>query len=87
MAQITLNVTDTAARVLAALEDRDGQTIDQRFAKYVADVVQNEAGLSPALTPERLESRLAELEDAAAAAKAARLAAAEPTTTNEETEE
>ncbi len=72
MAQITLNVTDTEAIAIAALEAIDGRTVDERFAPYVRDIVQNAAGIDLNARSERIEARLAELEQDAAEAKAAR---------------
>jgi hypothetical protein len=70
--QITLELTDTEARALAALEAIDGRTVDQRFAPYVRDIVQNAAGIDLSTRPERIEARLTELEQDAAEAIAAR---------------
>lgn len=72
MPQITLELTATEARAIAALEAIDGRTVEQRFAPYVRDIVQNAAGIDLNARPERIESRLAELEQDAAEAKAAR---------------
>ena len=72
MPQIILTLTDTEARAIAALEAIDGRTVDERFAPYVRDIVQNAAGIDLNARPERIESRLAELEQDAADAKAAR---------------
>lgn len=72
MPQITLELTDTEARALAALEAIDGRTVDQRFAPYVRDIVQNAAGIDLSARPERIEARLAELEQDGADAIAAR---------------
>lgn len=84
MERITLTLTDTEARALAALEAIDGKTPDERFAPYVRDIVQNAAGIDLNARPERIESRLAELEQDAAEANAAR--EQESTTTKEPTE-
>jgi len=70
--QITLTLTDTEARAIAALEAIDGRTVDERFAPYVRDIVQNAAGIDLNARPERIEARLAELEQDAAEAKAER---------------
>jgi hypothetical protein len=83
MPQITLALTDTEARAIAALEAIDGRTVDQRFAPYVRDVVQNAAGIDLSKSPERIEARLTELEQDAAMAIAAREQAS--TTTAEPT--
>lgn len=83
MPQITLELTDIEARAIAALEAIDGRTVDERFAPYVRYVnerfapyvryiVQNAAGIDLNARPERIEARLAELEEDAAEAKAAR---------------
>lgn len=72
MPQITLTLTDTEARALAALEAIDGRAVDQRFAPYVRDIVQNAAGIDLSARPERIEARLSELEQDAAEAIAAR---------------
>jgi hypothetical protein len=80
MPQITLTLTDTEARALAALEAIDGRTVDQRFAPYVRDVVQNAAGIDLSKSPERIEARLADLEQDAAEAIAAREQASTTTT-------
>jgi len=82
--QITLTLTDTEARAIAALEAIDGRTVEQRFAPYVRDIVQNAAGIDLSARPERIEARLAELEQDAAEAKAER--EQESTTTKEPTE-
>lgn len=64
MPQLILNIDATQEQVLQLLEQIDGQTADQRFAKYIADIVQNEARVDTS-RPERIASRLAELaEDA-----------------------
>lgn len=84
MPQITLTLTDTEARAIAALEAIDGRTVDERFAPYVRDIVQNAAGIDLSARPERIEARLAELAQDAAEAKAAR--EQESTTTKEPTE-
>ena len=84
MPQITIELTDTEARAIAALEAIDGRTVDERFAPYVRDIVQNAAGIDLNARPERIEARLAELEQDAAEAKAAR--EQESTTTKEPTE-
>lgn len=84
MPQITLELTATEARAIAALEAIDGRTVDERFAPYVRDIVQNAAGIDLSARPERIEARLAELEQDAADAKAAR--EQESTTTKEPTE-
>jgi hypothetical protein len=81
--KITLTMTDTEARALAALEAIDGRTADQRFAPYVRDIVQNAAGIDLSKSPERIEARLTELEQDAAEAIAAREQAS--TTTAEPT--
>lgn len=80
MPQITITLTDTEARALAALEAIDERTVDQRFAPYVRDVVQNAAGIDLSARPERIEARLTELEQDAEAAKAAREQASTTTT-------
>ena len=72
MPQITLELTDIEARAIAALEDLDGRTVDERFAPYVRDIVQNAAGIDISKSPERIESRLSDLEQAASEAKAKR---------------
>lgn len=72
MPQITLTLTNLEARAIAALEAIDGRTVDERFAPYVRDIVQNAAGIDLNARPERIESRLAELEQDAADAKATR---------------
>ena len=72
MQQIILNVSDEFAQGLAALEDKDGQTADERFAKYVRDIEQNEMGIAPDLSASRKAARLAELAEDGAAAKQAR---------------
>ena len=72
MPQITLTLTDTEARAIAALEAIDGKTPDERFAPYVRDIVQNAAGIDLNARPERIEARLAELEQDATEVKAAR---------------
>lgn len=70
MPQITLELTGTEARALAALEAIDGRTVDERFSPYVRDIVQNAAGIDLSKSPERIEARLTELEqDAAIAAR------------------
>ena len=84
MPQITLELTDIEARAIAALEAIDGRTVDERFAPYVRDIVQNAAGIDLNARPERIEARLAELEQDAAEADAAR--EQESTTTKELTE-
>ena len=84
MPQITLTLTDTEARAIAALEAIDGKTPDERFAPYVRDIVQNAAGIGLNARPERIEARLSELEQDAAEAKAAR--EQESTTAKEPTE-
>ena len=84
MPQITIELTDTEARAIAALEAIDGRTVDERFAPYVRDIVQNAAGIDLNARPERIEARLAELEQDAAEANAAR--EQESTTTKEPTE-
>ena len=58
MPQITLTLTATEARAIAALEAIDGKTPDERFAPYVRDIVQNAAGIDLSARPERIESRL-----------------------------
>ena len=82
--QIAITLTETEARAFAALEAIDGRTVDERFAPYVRDIVQNAAGIDLNARPERIEARLAELEQDAAEAKAAR--EQESTTTKEPTE-
>jgi hypothetical protein len=77
MPQITLTLTATEARAIAALESIDGKTPDERFAPYVRDIIQNAAGINLSDRPERIESRLVELEEDAAEAKAAREQASE----------
>jgi hypothetical protein len=72
MPQITLALTDTEARAIAALEAIDGRTADQRFAPYVRDIVQNAAGIDLSARPEQIDARLTELEQDAAEAIAAR---------------
>lgn len=84
MPQITLELTDTEACAIAALGAIDGRTVEQRFAPYVRDIIQNAAGIDLNARPERIEARLAELERDAAEAKAAR--EQESTTTEEPTE-
>ena len=84
MPKITLELTDTEARAIAALEAIDGRTVDERFAPYVRDIVQNAAGIDLNARPERIEARLAELEQDAAEANAER--EQESTTTKEPTE-
>ena len=84
MPQITLELTDIEARAIAALEAIDGRTVDERFAPYVRDIAQNAAGIDLNARPERIDARLAELEQDAAEAKAAR--EQESTTTKEPTE-
>lgn len=84
MPQITLTLTDTEARAIAALEDLDGRTVDERFAPYIRDIVQNAAGIDLSKPPERIEARLSELEQDAADAKAAREQEASATTATEE---
>ena len=84
MPQITLTLTETEARAIAALEAIDGRTVDERFAPYVRDIVQNAAGIDLSARPERIEARLVELEQDAAEANAAR--EQESTTTEEPTE-
>lgn len=86
MPQITLTLTETEARAIAALEAIDSRTVDERFAPYVRDIVQNAAGIDLSARPERIEARLAELEQDAAGAKAAREQESTTTTTEEPTE-
>lgn len=45
MPTITLTITDTQARILAALELQDTKTIDERFSVYLRDIVRNGAGI------------------------------------------
>lgn len=71
MPQLILTISDTLAQALASLEDLDGQTPDQRYAKYHADVLQNEARVDAA-NPGRAAARLAELAEDATVAKQAR---------------
>lgn len=68
MPQLILTITDIQAQALACLEDLDGQTPDQRYAKYHADILQNEAGIDMS-RPERAATRLAELAEDATEAK------------------
>jgi topoisomerase IA-like protein len=72
MPQITLTLTDTEARAIAALEAIDGRTVDQRFAPYLRDIVQNAAGLREDDEPDDIEDRLVKMERRGAEAKAAR---------------
>ena len=70
MPQITLTLTDTEARAIAALEDIDGRTVDERFAPYIHDIVRNAAGLREDDEPDEIEARLVKMERARAEAKA-----------------
>lgn len=64
MPQLILTITDIQSQALAHLETIDGQTPDQRYAKYHSDILQNEAKVDLS-RPERAAARLAELaEDA-----------------------
>lgn len=74
MAKLELEITDDLKQVLEHLEALDGQTPDQRYAKYHADIVQNEAKVDLS-RPERAVHRLAELAEDAAEAKQKRRAA------------
>lgn len=65
---LTLTLTETEARAIAALEAIDGRTVDERFAPYIRDVVQNAAGIDLSKPAERIEARLVELEQDAAEA-------------------
>lgn len=80
MPKITIDLSEIEARALAALEALDGKTPNERFAPYIRDIVQNAAGINLSARPERIESRLAELEEDAAEAKTAREQASEKLT-------
>lgn len=77
MPNIALDLSEIEARAIAALESIDGRTVDERFAPYIRDIVQNAAGINLSDRPERIEARLVELEEDAVEAKAAREQASE----------
>lgn len=76
MAKLELEITDDLKQVLEHLEALDGQTPDQRYAKYHRDIMQNEAKVDPS-RPDRAAARLAELAEDAQEAVQRRLDAAE----------
>lgn len=76
MAKITIDITAREKRIIEALADAEGQTIEELFRPYLDDLTENKAGIRSGLPGAVQDSIADDLVSKAGIKKAAREAAA-----------
>lgn len=76
MSKLTIDITAREKRVIEALADAEGQTIEELLRPYLDDLTQNKAGIRPDLPGAVQDSIADDLVSKAGTKKAARQAVA-----------